>query len=580
MFAAENLRLGWRLATAGGLVLLVFAVIPAHAQVPAGTALPGTTRQEIAPRAPSTDRVAPDDGAVPEETTDGAAEIEPDTELRFRLNGVNLTGATVYQNEDFDPILSDFIGTEVTLGGLREIGNRIERQYREDGYVATRVIIPPQAIRDGVPTLEIYEGKIIHYEINGEIGDVKKLIARYLDNLLTDEPARWTELERYLLLARDLPGISLTGTLRSAGDATPGGVILVVDTARKPVDAFINMQNRNADPTGPWTVSLGISANSNTEYGERLGVVGLAGVQPFEQQSAYFVYEQALGDEGLRLKFSSTQGWSEPRDALKPLNLSTVTSIYTLSAEYPAIRSRRFSFWTRGGFEYADQRTSARGIELFDDQVRTFFSGFEGVWFAPLGGFTNFDLEFRQGLDHFGAPKRFSNSQLRSRNDAEMDFSILKGSLSHRQPIPPFFELYFEASGQVASKPLPTIEEWTLGELTVGRGFEPGAITGDSGYGFIFETRFTPPTLSDEAWWLDNIQFYAFLDYGRAYDRGNPTRSPSGYEDLMSGGFGTRFQVFETFVGDFYLAIPRTKALSTTSRKPHPTVNFTVTKFF
>ena len=48
------------------------------------------------------------------------------------------------------------------------LGNRIERRYREDGFVATRVIIPPQAIKDGVPTLEVFEGKIIHYEINGE----------------------------------------------------------------------------------------------------------------------------------------------------------------------------------------------------------------------------------------------------------------------------------------------------------------------------------------------------------------------------------------------------------------------------
>ena len=38
--------------------------------------------------------------------------------------------------------------------------------------------------------------KIIHYEINGEIGDVKKRIAMFLDNLLTDKPAQAGWLNR------------------------------------------------------------------------------------------------------------------------------------------------------------------------------------------------------------------------------------------------------------------------------------------------------------------------------------------------------------------------------------------------
>lgn len=559
-----------------GAVVLLGAVNHAVAQTP-GTALPGTTIEEIRPSVPPPTTVAPTDAAIPEDTPEAQVE-EPDTELRFVLQGVDLTGATVYENSDFSPILDEYLGREVSLGSLREIGNRIEAQYRDDGYVATRVIIPPQAIRDGTPTLEIYEGKIIHYEINGEIGAVKELIAKYLDNLLTDEPAKWSELERYLLLARDLPGISLTGTLRSAGDSTPGGVILVVDTARKPIDVFANIQNRNADPTGPWTISAGLSANSNTAVGERLGVVLLSAVQPFEQLSGFLIYEQALGDEGLRMKLTHTKGFSEPRDALKPVDLTSDTSIYNASLEYPVIRSRRFSLWTRGGFEYADQRVSTRGLELYDDQMRTIFGGMQGVWFAPLSGVLEFDLEVRKGLTNFGAPEFFSTQQRRSRPDARFDYTIVEGSLAHLQPIPPFFDLYFRFDGQLADKPLPALEELALGELTVGRGYEPGSLTGDSGFGVTFEGRIEPPGL--EAWWLNDIHFYGFLDYGRVYDRGNPTQNPDGFEELISAGFGTRFQVFDAVFGDFYLAIPQTKALSTTTRKPKGTVNFVLTAFF
>ena len=354
------------------------------------------------------------------------------------------------------------------------------------------MIIPPQAIQGGVPTLEIYEGKIIHYEINGEIGDVKKLIARYLDNLLTDKPARWEELERYLLLSRDLPGISLTGTLRSAGDNTPGGVILVVDVARKPVDAFVNMQNRNADVTGPWTASVGLSVNSNTEYGERLGIVGLAAVQPFEQLSTFFIYEHAIGDEGLRLKISNTLGFANPRDALKPLKLESETSLFTFEAEYPAVRSRTFSLWTRGGFEIADQTgaTARYGIVLLRrPDCGHIFAGARWIWFAPLRRCRRmFDVELRKGswriLGHSEDQRWANPPDARSRSDSEFRLHDPEG---HGQPCVSrsrrSSRSTFEVKGQVADKPLPSLEEFAPGELFVGRGFEPGAITGDSGFG-------------------------------------------------------------------------------------------------
>lgn len=573
-------RTGWWQAIAGAAIGFgVYGVLSttSHAQVPGGVSIPGTSRPEIGGSTKTPPKAADGPVARAPAATDGKL-LDEKTDLSFKLLGVDLRGSTIYKPGDFDSILENYIGKNVTLAGLREIGNRIERKYRTDGYVATRVIVPPQAIRGGKPVMQIFEGKIIHYEINGEIGAVKKHIARLLDNLLTDKPATWSELERYLLLARDLPGISLTGTLRSAGDSSPGGVILVVDTALKAVDALVSVQNRNADPTGPWTVTLGVSQNSKTRFGERLGVVAIAAVQPIEQASAFALYEMGLGDEGLRLKLAFTQGQSEPRDDLFPLNLSAITTIGTAQLEFPIVRSRRLSLWTRGGLEFIEQRTSTRGVQLFDDAVRVMFAGVQGIWFTPIRSSVEFDIQFRKGIMGFGAPDRFSALQLRSRFDAEMDFSIVKGQLKFNQKLPPWFELGVTVLGQHASKPLPSIEEMSVGELTIGRGFEPGAVIGDSGFGYSIELRFKPPSV--EAWWLNDLKFYTFYDYAQVWDRGNPTAAPNGFEFVESVGIGARFQMFNTLFGDIYLAIPKSKALSTTSRRPHSTVKFTITKFF
>jgi hemolysin activation/secretion protein len=556
-----------------GVALALAATSPGLAQV--GPSAVAPTREElreqltpqIAP-SPETGVIGPLDGA--EQPLPGLPESSASS---FVLRGLSIENATVYPDAALRTVYEPFIGTDVTLGGLREIANRIEALYSDDGYVATRVIIPPQTIADGVATLEVYEGTIIHYEINGEIGPVRERIASLLDNLLTGRPARWSELERYLLLARDLPGISLTGTLRSAGDTAPGGVILVVDTARKAADGFLSLQNRNSEATGTFALSGGGALNANTRFAERIGAAALLALEVPEEVSGYLIYEQSLGNEGLRGRISGIQSFSEPQDLLADLSLTTETTLAAAELEYPMVRSRRFSLWTRGGVEYEDQRTSfgEDDVELFDDQLTVLYAGARGIWLPPLGGLTQLDAELRQGLDDFGASAT-------SKPDASVDFTLVRGTLSHRQPVPPFFELFAEVRGQKSNEPLPNLEEMPLGELTIGRGYEPGSLIGDNGFAGTLELRYFPPGL--EAWWLNSLHVYTFLDYGRIYDFGNPTLAPEGYEDLASAGFGMRFQLFDTLYGDFYYAQPMTRALSTAERRPEGGVKFALTKYF
>ncbi len=561
-----------------GVVLALMALSPALGQVAPSRLAPSSvapTREELREQLTPGIAPLPETGGIGtlDEAEQPPAALSEGSSFAFVLRGLGIENATIYSDAELRPIYEPFLGTEVTLGSLREIASRIERLYRDDGYVATRVIIPPQAIADGVPTLEVFEGKIIHYEINGEVGAVKQRIARLLDNLLTGEPARWSELERYLLLARDLPGISLTGTLRSAGDTAPGGVILVVDTARKPVDGFLSLQNRNAEATGPFALSGGGTLNAHTRYAERIGAAALLALEVPEEVSGYLIYEQSLGNDGLRARISGIQSFSEPGDLLEDLGLTTETTLVSAELEYPMVRSRRFSLWTRGGIEYEDQRTSfgEDDAELFDDQLTVLHAGARGIWLPPLGGITQVDVELRQGLDDFGASAS-------SKPDARVDFTLVRGTLSHRQPVPPFFELFAEVRGQKSNDPLPNLEEMPLGELTIGRGFEPGSLVGDNGFGGTLELRYSPPGL--QAWWLNSLHVFTFVDYGRIDDIGNPTLNPKGFEQLASGGFGVRFQLLDTLYGDFYYARPVTRALSTAERRPEGGVKFTLTKYF
>jgi len=563
-------RLG--LLCALGLATVTLVVAPVAAQT--------STREQvdIEQRAPVM-RLAPLSGEAPvvSEAPSGEQAAPQAQAFTFLLNGVNIAGATAYDAAAFEPLYADFVGKEVTLGELRQIADRIETLYRDGGYVATRAIIPPQAISDGRPTIEVYEGQIVFYEINGEIGPVKKQIARLLDNLITGEPARWSELERYLLLARDLPGISLTGTLRSAGDTAPGGVILVVDTARKPVDGFVSMNNQSPRTAGRWVTSDGIAFNSNSEYGERLGAVALLTfVQPKEQLSGFLTYQQNLGGDGLVMRGSATRSRADPQ--IEPdVDIITSTTLFNLHLEYPVVRSRDFSLWTRGGLETINQFTRFAGSEQYYDKVRVLFAGARGIWRPWGGGLTQFDIQFRQGLEALGAAK---SDDPQSRPNPDPRASILRGSLEHYQPIGDYFAFDTRFLWQYADGPLTSLEEMSIGELTIGRGYEAGNITGESGFGFATELRYSHPDFVNELNkdYLDRIEFYGFFDYGRVYDKGDGARE--GYEDLKSVGIGVRIQAIRTLYADLYYVIPLDSGLSFLNDRPPDSVRFNITKFF
>ena len=215
---------GWRAVVLSAALFSLSVVSDAAAQA----ALPGTTRDQIQLRDPTASRRLPplgvDDKAAEQDPT--ATKREPT--LDFPLEDIvvvdGLTGEQnklVYDKGELLDIYGSSLGTNVTLGDLREIADRIENHYREDGYIAARAIIPAQSVDDGIVTIKIFEGRIIGYELRGDVGPVGEQggqIRKLLDNLITNEPARWSEVERYLLLVRDLPGISLTGTLQTAGD--------------------------------------------------------------------------------------------------------------------------------------------------------------------------------------------------------------------------------------------------------------------------------------------------------------------------------------------------------------------------
>ncbi len=108
-------------------------------------------------------------------------------------------------------------------------------------------------------------------------------------------------------------------------------------------------------------------------------------------------------------------------------------------------------------------------------------------------------LELRQGLHGLGAtgdcgpagsnclgPGDVPPSRLDGRSDATV---IRYTGYGEFRPVPKL-TLALGARGQYAWKPLLSFEEFSAGNYTVGRGYDPGALLGDMGFGTQAEIRY------------------------------------------------------------------------------------------
>jgi hemolysin activation/secretion protein len=172
-------------------------------------------------------------------------------------------------------------------------------------------------------------------------------------------------------------------------------------------------------------------------------------------------------------------------------------------------------------------------------------------------------FELRQGMHILGAtdcgPGRVDcigpGDVGPSRPEGQSDATVLRyTAYGEYRPIPKI-TLAFGARAQYAWKPLLSFEEFSAGNYTAGRGYDPGALLGDRGFGTQAEIRFGSRTPSGA--YKPALEAYAFWDHAfvRNLDK---LLVIEGSEHLNSIGAGARLS-FDRFSLDAAVAHPMTR---------------------
>ena len=211
--------------------------------------------------------------------------------------------------------------------------------------------------------LRVTEGRIAEVKLDGDIGPAGKQVLRFL-NRLTDkanQPINVAALERYLLLAQDVPGVTLRAVVEPSGDE-PGAMNLIAQVSRKPVSGSASFDNRAFDQTGPVEGLLVLDLNSFSEFGERTEFTfyhTFPNSQNFGQASTEFF----IGSSGLRLKVYGGRGSVNPDGVLGQGGYQGTTTVFGTQVTYPLIRSRQQTLNLFGILD-ADPNIDAVAMEM------------------------------------------------------------------------------------------------------------------------------------------------------------------------------------------------------------------------
>ena len=474
--------------------------------------------------------------------------------IRFTLQDVAFDDLRGLTPEQLRPAWAAFQGREVNVAAICEIRDRAATLLREAGYIAA-VEVPEQRIADGRVRFTVLMAKLVEIRVRGEAGRSERLIAAYLNRLTGQDVFNRFDAERYLLLAGDLPGYEVRLALRSAGRAR-GEVIGEVTVVHRPVMVDLNVQNLGSRELGRWGALLRGQIYGLTGLGDRTTLALFSTADTDEQQTIQVGHDFRLGSEGLAFGAQLTYSWASPDLNLPGVEIDSRTLFATVEASYPFIRRQTRSLRGAIGLDIIDQDIEFNTIPLNRDRLRVAYArlNFDALGLDPGNpAYTpaeprwrlGLTAEARQGLSIFGASDGCGPGLINcfapgvvgpTRLEGDPTATVFRGGLTAEFRPMPRLTFAFSLNGQYSANPLLSFEEFSAGNYTAGRGYDPGALLGDSGIGLQAELRFGRkyPRRADEF----VAEPYVFFDHAWVWNQDQILAL--GRQELSSVGAGIR----------------------------------------
>jgi hemolysin activation/secretion protein len=473
------------------------------------------------------------------------ATVPPDEaeKILLRISNIRFEGNTALDDATLKRIAKRLQGKKVSLREVFDVAAEVTTAYGKAGYTLSRAIVPPQELEPSGAsvTIRLIEGYIDQVQWPNELDRYWDLFSRYSESITAERPVRIKTIERYLLLANDLPGLKLSSRLVPSQINPAASTLVVTVEKEKHLSVAASFDNRGTEGSGPYQGQLQGTLSNVFGLHEELSLgYTLAGPKHHKRSPELkylsMSYGQILSSEGLRFDLSGNASWGEPGTPdLLLLEYETKSLNVSGQVSYPFIRTRDTNLTGVVAMDWKNSESSIFGVPENDDRLRIVRAEVAYDHADAQRGINQLFLSVSQGIDGLGSTE--NGNPLASRANGKVDFLKVNARASRLQNFDGGFSGLLSLSGQLSADPLLSSQECGFGGSTMGRGFDPSVVSGDHCLMALAELRYDAETGRSG---LDKFQPYAFADFGSVWNIDVPAGTPE-QDNAASVGAGLRF---------------------------------------
>ncbi|MFH0985929.1 MAG: ShlB/FhaC/HecB family hemolysin secretion/activation protein [Candidatus Omnitrophota bacterium] len=473
----------------------------------------------------------------------------------FQLKGVTLTGNSRIPSEAFNVMIGKYVGKDVYMTDLRTLATDIKRHYREKGYIAAYVYLPPQTIVDGNVEIAVIEGALGAIEVTGNKWVSQRTIKRFL-------PFNPGQILFYDNLQKALSFINKHRDVRAKAILKPGKETgttdLEIDVKDKfPVHPGVDVNNLGTPNTGKTRVGFSLTDTNLLGFMDQLSSRYQLGSRSWSVGADYNI---PVHSSGTLLGVSYTRSNVDLGGDFESLNITGDATTYGIYAIQPIIRKSWVETSLNLGFDWKSVKNEMLGQKSGVDELRILNAGVSPE-FTDRWGKTYFPNSFHFGFSGFlGASHK--NDPGATRPGSGGQFFIYRSSLMRYNRLPWGMMYTFRGQTQLTNTPLAPSEQIRLGGAFAVRGYPEGEYLADYG-AFMTNELLVPTYFFPKDWKLpyaqeplrEQVQGVTFFDFGGGALR-KPMNGEKHSRTLAGTGLGVRIRLFDKIYARVQWATP------------------------
>jgi len=421
------------------------------------------------------------------------------------VKSFRFAGNTLLTSEQLASAVKSYLNRPLDFTQLQAAVAAVAKLYRDAGWIV-RAYLPRQDITNGTVTIQIAEAVFGKAQLEGQPATRVKLNkvlsvlnAQQKQGALLNADA----LDRGLLLADDLPGVAVAGSLQEG--YKPKETDLLVRLTDEP----LLYGDAGVDNTGPRATGAN-RATANFNLNSPLGLGDLTSTNVMHTQgSDYIRLDESLpvGVNGWRVGVNGSYlKYKLVAPEFTALNALGTSDAAGLEATYPLIRSRLKNVYFSANLDHKNFDNQASGATTSKYTDNTATVGLSGNLFDNIGGggANSASLSFIDGiLDLNNSPNQAADAAAAKTAGR---FDKLRYSASRQQVITEDWSFFSALSGQRANKNLDSSEMFYLGGASGVRAYPANEGGGTDGDLLNLELRRKLPR---------GFTFVGFYDYGQ-----------------------------------------------------------------